>query len=88
VEASYDKRGSLGMVNMRERAALVSGTLHIQSAPGKGTRITVAVPLTQEAEETLRHAQASGDTTPPPSPPPATPAAPSGKGAAPDRPHA
>lgn len=91
VEASYDKRGSLGMVNMRERAALVNGTLHIQSAPGKGTRITVAIPLTQEAEETLRHAQAAGDTTPPPSPPSPPvppPATPPGKGPAPDRPHA
>jgi signal transduction histidine kinase len=45
VDANYDQRGSLGMVNMRERAALVDGTLHIESAEGKGTTITVIVPL-------------------------------------------
>jgi signal transduction histidine kinase len=45
VEDNYDRRGSLGMVNMRERADMLSGTVRIDSAEGKGTRITVFVPL-------------------------------------------
>ena len=45
VQVRYDERGSLGMVNMYERAELISGQLTIASAPGKGTRIRLAVPL-------------------------------------------
>jgi len=45
VDANYDQRGSLGMVNMRERTDLINATLRINSAEGRGTTITVAVPL-------------------------------------------
>jgi signal transduction histidine kinase len=45
VQASYDKRGSLGMVNMSERAALINGTLSVASAPDEGTRVVLAMPL-------------------------------------------
>jgi signal transduction histidine kinase len=45
VDTNYEQRGSLGMVNMRERAELVEGTLHIQSARGRGTKISVLVPV-------------------------------------------
>jgi signal transduction histidine kinase len=48
VESSYGSRGSLGMVNLKERAALVGGTLNIESAPGQGTRITLLVPIAEE----------------------------------------
>jgi signal transduction histidine kinase len=44
VDASYDRRGSLGMINMRERAEIIEGTLSIQSAKGQGTKITVLIP--------------------------------------------
>ncbi|MBI4770990.1 MAG: sensor histidine kinase, partial [Chloroflexi bacterium] len=54
VDASYDQRGSLGMVNMRERAELVGGVLKVESAEGKGTRIRVYVPLTEAAADKLR----------------------------------
>jgi len=57
VNKSYDKRGSLGMVNLRERAELVNGLLNIDSAPGKGTRIQVYIPLTEEAADSLHHAK-------------------------------
>ena len=57
VNKSYDKRGSLGMVNLRERAELVNGLLNIDSAPGKGTRIQVYIPLTEEAADRLHHAK-------------------------------
>jgi signal transduction histidine kinase len=57
VNKSYDKRGSLGMVNLRERAELVNGLLNIDSAPGNGTRVQVYIPLTEEAADRLHHAQ-------------------------------
>ncbi len=55
VDATYDNRGSLGMVNMRERAELVNGLLHIEAEEGKGTRIQVVIPLTEEANDRLRN---------------------------------
>ncbi len=45
VDANYEQRGSLGMVNMRERSELVNGILHIESAEGEGTRIILQVPV-------------------------------------------
>jgi len=45
VTAAYDSRGSLGMVNMRERAELINGILTMDSEPGRGTTITLAVPV-------------------------------------------
>jgi len=57
VNKSYDKRGSLGMVNLRERAELVNGLLNIDSAPRKGTRIQVYIPLAEEAADRLHHAK-------------------------------
>lgn len=38
-------RNSLGMVNMRERAELIEGSFNVDSAPGRGTVITVIIPL-------------------------------------------
>jgi len=55
VDATYDNRGSLGMVNMRERTELVNGFLHINSAVGKGTRIQVVIPLSEDAYDRLRN---------------------------------
>jgi len=57
VNRSYDKRGSLGMVNLQERSELVNGLLNVDSAPGKGTRIQVYIPLTEEAADRLHHAK-------------------------------
>jgi len=45
VTSAYESRGSLGMVNMRERAELINGILTMDSQPGHGTTITLAVPL-------------------------------------------
>jgi len=44
MEANYASRGSLGMINLRERATLVKGKTVIKSAPGQGTKVTVTVP--------------------------------------------
>ncbi|MEW6717603.1 MAG: GAF domain-containing sensor histidine kinase [Chloroflexota bacterium] len=55
VDDSYENRGSLGMVNMRERTELVNGVLQVESSKGQGTRIRVWIPLTEEAAERIRH---------------------------------
>jgi signal transduction histidine kinase len=49
ITKSYGSRGSLGMINLRERADLIGGTINIESVPGKGTRVTLAVPVSPEA---------------------------------------
>jgi signal transduction histidine kinase len=51
---NYDDRGSLGMLNMRERAELVQGVFHVKSIPGEGTQIQVVLPLTPDAADRLR----------------------------------
>jgi signal transduction histidine kinase len=53
VDSDYAQRGSLGMVNMRERAELINGLLHVESAEGAGTLIKVVVPETEERAEEL-----------------------------------
>lgn len=54
VNASYENRGSLGMINLRERAELINGVLNIDSSLGRGTRIQLAIPLTEEASDRIR----------------------------------
>jgi signal transduction histidine kinase len=39
------RHGGLGLYGMRERATLVRGALSIESGPGRGTRVTLAAPL-------------------------------------------
>ena len=56
INLAYDKRGSLGMVNLRERTELVNGVLDIKSIPGKGTSVQVYIPLTDEAADRLHRA--------------------------------
>lgn len=50
VDADYAQRGSLGIVNMRERSELVGGTLRIDSVEGAGTRVTLTVPFDKRPE--------------------------------------
>lgn len=59
VGAGYEQRGSLGMINMRERAELIEGTLHIDSAPGQGTRIRVLIPQRAAAGPTAENGEAA-----------------------------
>jgi signal transduction histidine kinase len=42
-------KAGLGFVSMRERLRLVRGTIQVQSAPGRGTRIEAWVPTTTDA---------------------------------------
>jgi signal transduction histidine kinase len=44
-QADYDARGSLGLLNMQERAEVLGARYAIESAPGKGTLVYVIVPL-------------------------------------------
>jgi signal transduction histidine kinase len=55
VDESYELRGSLGMVNMRERAELINGVLNIHSSEGQGTIIQLWIPLTEEAGDRIRY---------------------------------
>jgi len=50
VQENYEERGSLGMMNLRERAALAGGKTVINSVPGEGTKITVTMPTRDEYE--------------------------------------
>jgi signal transduction histidine kinase len=44
---SYDQRGSLGLLNLQERARLVDGKSEIVTALGRGTTVTLLVPLSK-----------------------------------------
>lgn len=59
--AAREREGHLGLLNLQERAALVEGTLTIESEIGKGTRMTVTIPLEvlrlRSAEESSRQAE-------------------------------
>lgn len=53
-QAKYDQSGSLGLINMRERAELVEADLSIESKRTQGTKITISLPLTRlQPTETL-----------------------------------
>jgi signal transduction histidine kinase len=39
------KTRGLGLVSMRERVEYMGGTFHIQSSPGKGTKVRVRIPI-------------------------------------------
>jgi signal transduction histidine kinase len=54
VNENYESRGSLGMINMQERAALARGLFHIESKPRQGTKVQVVIPLTDNAADQLR----------------------------------
>ena len=45
--ATMDGDGHIGLTGMRERAALVGGTVSVRSAPGKGTTIRASVPASK-----------------------------------------
>ena len=48
---------SLGLLGMRERAAILGGQVNISSAPGKGTTVAAWIPLSSlDASDALRAA--------------------------------
>jgi signal transduction histidine kinase len=46
VRRAEERRPGMGLFSMRERVALVNGRLVVTSAPGRGTRVTATVPVT------------------------------------------
>ncbi|HEU4324061.1 MAG TPA: GAF domain-containing sensor histidine kinase [Roseiflexaceae bacterium] len=46
VRATYEQRGSFGLLNIEERAKLIGGVAELHSAPGQGTTVRVMMPLT------------------------------------------
>jgi signal transduction histidine kinase len=48
-DAAEVRDGALGLVGMRERVALLGGTLEIESATGSGTTLAAFVPLPRQA---------------------------------------
>lgn len=54
VSQKYSQRDSLGMVNLNERTQLINGLLHIDSLPGKGSRICIFIPLSTAAIEKIQ----------------------------------
>jgi len=68
VEANYDSRGSLGMVNLKERTELLGGSLRIESKLGRGTTVTVIVPAKESPtqgsrDRQMRNLASTGSTT-------------------------
>ena len=45
VAEAFAKPGSYGLAGMRERVALAGGKFEIESAPGRGTRISASIPI-------------------------------------------
>ena len=54
LDPTKGREGSLGMINMHERAQMLGGELSIVSAPGQGTTVTLSVPLERSGPESLR----------------------------------
>ena len=52
VNRDYSERGSLGMINMRERADRINGSLRVESVLDQGTTITLIVPI--DDKETIQ----------------------------------
>lgn len=54
VEREYDRTGSIGLLNMKERAELIDGDMKIESStadPDSGTSVILRVPLRDNAAE-------------------------------------
>jgi len=72
IEARH-REGHLGLLNLQERAALVEGTMHLESELGAGTTLTVLIPMgvlrarLEEERERLHNEQFARYNSPSPS---------------------
>jgi len=48
VEEALSKKDSFGLVGMRERVALLGGTLKLRSRPGKGAKLQIELPIPED----------------------------------------
>jgi signal transduction histidine kinase len=63
-EPGRERRG-LGLIGIRERVAHLQGTVHVDSAPGRGTRLTIELPARARAAITdAGDADLAGSTHP------------------------
>ncbi len=61
IEEEYPSKGSMGLLNIRERAEMADGKLTIASQPGKGTMVTLVVPLEKDVDRlTERQTEPTG----------------------------
>jgi two-component system sensor histidine kinase UhpB len=58
------RRGRLGMLGMKERVEILSGTLQVESEPGRGTGIRASFPLTARSEDALDSRTRKSDRLP------------------------
>jgi len=58
VMENYEERGSLGMINIRERADLIGADLSLRSVPNEGTRISLRLSKAKEERMKKRGATA------------------------------
>jgi signal transduction histidine kinase len=49
-EEQVQSRDSLGLIGIRERSGILGGSLHIEGFPGRGTILSVRIPLSGEQE--------------------------------------
>jgi len=54
VRRAEERRPGMGLFSMRERVGLANGTLSVESAPGRGTRVVATVPLAEHVERERR----------------------------------
>ncbi|NJK82055.1 MAG: GAF domain-containing sensor histidine kinase [Chloroflexaceae bacterium] len=50
IEATYNERGSLGLLSMRERAHTIGAEIRIRSEPGAGTTVELRIPLSDNQQ--------------------------------------
>lgn len=62
VRDDYHSRGSLGLLNMHERADRIDGSISIESAPGAGTTVTLIVPLEKQGRNNTEATQLIGES--------------------------
>ena len=63
-EAELNDTRSIGVLGMRERAALLQGELQITGVPGQGTTVTVRIPLVRGAQTNQREHEDSNRRRP------------------------
>ncbi len=59
-QAQSSSRPSLGLAGMQERAALLGGSVHVQSRPGQGTLVEAFIPYHHESEGLDEHTPVVG----------------------------
>jgi signal transduction histidine kinase len=61
-DAKSTKGAGAGFVNMRDRVGAIGGSVNVESAPGKGTKISGRLPLSQ-AQQTSGNGAGKAPTT-------------------------